>query len=100
MWCKIKSLGTTKCSSTMELTGCTLQQFRYHLEAQFTNGMTCDPWQLALITSVRVHHLTLPILKNRRHAFITQIGSLWARDNISKGSMWQGSRRGTARVVY
>lgn len=78
-----KALVTGRC--TMDLVGCSLDDLRKHLEAQFTIGMTWDnygDWHVDHVvplcsadTEEKLYEL----------CHYTNLQPLWAADNISKG---------------
>jgi hypothetical protein len=82
-----------KSASTMDLTGCTVEELRQHLEAQFTDGMNWDNygrtgWHIDHIRPCASFDLTDP--EQQRQCFhYTNLQPLWAADNIRKGGKWQ-----------
>lgn len=82
--------GTTKSASTLELLGCSIQEFKDHLEKQFTKGMTWDNygtkgWHIDHIKPCDSFDLTLE--KEQRKCFhYTNLQPLWAKDNLSKSN--------------
>ena len=77
-----------KCASTLELTGCTSQQLRGHLESQFHDGMTWDnrhKWHIDHIRPCAAFDLT-DESEQRACFHYSNLQPLWARDNLSKGS--------------
>ena len=73
---------------TLDLLGCTGQEWRDHLESQFTDGMSWDnygEWQVDHITPVSAFDQSdLEQRKECWHYSNTQ--PLWAADNAAKGS--------------
>jgi hypothetical protein len=81
----IKRGGFKKSSKTAEILGCSFEEFKIHIENQFTEGMTWDNqgnWHFDHI---------YPVSKARDEAHLialnhyTNFQPLWAKDNISKG---------------
>lgn len=91
----VKSQGTKKSSSTLNLAGCSPQKLRYHLESQFTDGMSWDnqgKWHIDHIRPCKSFDLTDP--EQQRKCFhYTNLQPLWAIDNLRKGA------RFTARLT-
>ena len=82
----IKNKGYTKKSKTYNILGCTFEEFKFHLESQFTEGMTWDnrgKWHLDHIypvsRAIDEEHLI-------RLNHYTNFQPLWAEDNIKKGN--------------
>lgn len=77
---------TEKYGSTQELTGCTYEQLRKHIESQFTRGMTWDNqggWHIDHIIPCAAYDLTKP--EQQRACFNWQnLRPLWATENLSK----------------
>jgi len=82
--------GGRKSASTMDLTGCTVEALRQHLEAQFTDGMSWtnygrDGWHIDHIRPCASFDLTDP--EQQRQCFhYSNLQPLWAADNIRKGA--------------
>ena len=80
--------GKSKSASTMELTGCTIEQLMAHLESQFTDGMTWEnrgQWHVDHIMPCASFDLTDP--EQQRACFhFTNLQPLWAGENLSKGA--------------
>lgn len=74
--------------ATAGLIGCTMQQLRQHLEAQFTEGMTWDnygKWHVDHIRPCASFDLLDP--EQQRQCFhYSNLQPLWAIDNHRKGS--------------
>jgi hypothetical protein len=85
--------GGAKSGSTIELTGCTIEDLRRHLEAQFADGMSWDNygrtgWHIDHIRPCASFDLSDP--NQQRQCFhYTNLQPLWAADNIRKGARWQ-----------
>ena len=85
----------TKASSS--LLGCTLEEVKTHIENQFEDGMTWenwtrDGWHLDHIVPCSSFDLT----KNEEQEkcfHYTNLQPLWAKDNLSKGSKLNWSRK-------
>lgn len=75
--------------STLELLGCSIKQFKNHLESKFQPGMTWDNWgrngwHIDHIRPLSSFDLTDPsqLAKATRY---TNLQPLWAKDNLIKG---------------
>jgi hypothetical protein len=81
--------GLSKSARTMELVGCSPEELRAHLEAQFTEGMTWDNygyrgWHIDHIKPCASFDLTDP--EQQRQCFhYTNLQPLWAEENMRKG---------------
>ena len=87
----IKNNGYTKRSKTYEILGCSYEQFKAHIEQQFTEGMNWDnhgKWHYDHIKPIS-HGKTEKEILALNHYLNFQ--PLWARDNLSKGNNihWQ-----------
>ena len=88
----LREAKTTKQTSTTDLLGCSLSDFRAHLEAQFLPGMSWDNWALDgwhvdHIRPCASFDLTDP--EQQRQCFhFTNLQPLWAEDNIRKGASY------------
>lgn len=78
--------GGAKAASTLELLGCTVKEFRIHLEFLFQKGMTWDnkgKWEIDHIKPCASFNLTDP--EQQRKCFnYTNLQPLWAEDNRRK----------------
>ena len=85
--------GMIKSASTMDLTGCTVEELRHHLETRFADGMSWENygrngWHIDHIRPCASFDLTDP--EQQRQCFhYTNLQPLWAADNIRKGDKWQ-----------
>lgn len=79
---KLKSLATEK------LIGCSYEEFKVHIEKQFTNGMGWENRKLWHIDHIiPICHFDLNNNEEALKAFhYTNCRPLWAKDNLSKGS--------------
>lgn len=81
--------GIGKAESTMALLGCSVEQLRTHLEAQFTDGMSWNNygyrgWHIDHIKPCASFDLTDP--QQQLECFhYTNLQPLWAEDNFKKG---------------
>jgi len=82
----IRNQGYTKRSKTYKILGCTFEEFKEHLEKQFTKGMTWEnqgEWHLD-------HIYPVSLAKDEKHLIelnhYTNFQPLWAIDNIIKGN--------------
>ena len=83
--------GYTKQSKTHEILGCSYQEFKTHIEQQFTEGMSWDNrhlWHLDHIIPISLGLTEQEILALNHY---TNLQPLWAEDNLSKGNNihWQ-----------
>lgn len=80
--------GKNKAAKSVELLGCTLSEYRAHLEAQFHPGMSWDnhgEWHIDHIRPLASFDMTDP--KQQFAAFnFKNTQPLWARDNLQKSS--------------
>ena len=79
--------GTSKHAPTLELLGCTPEHFRFHLEQQFTEGMTWDnygEWHLDHVIPCAAFDQTDPEHQKQCWHW-SNYQPLWAFDNLSKG---------------
>lgn len=82
----IKKQAYTKKSRTHQIIGCSYEEFKKHLERQFTKGMTWDnygEWHLDHIYPVSLAKGELELLKLNHY---TNFQPLWAIDNLLKGN--------------
>ena len=88
--------GKCKSKSTMELIGCTIDEFWLHLEKQFQSGMTRENygfgevcWHVDHIKPCASFDLSDP--EQQKICFhYTNCQPLWQRDNLSKGAKFDG----------
>ncbi len=82
--------GIGRDASTMELLGCTANQFREHIESQFIDGMAWGQrgkWSIDHIIPIAAFDLTDP--KHQRYAFHwSNCQPLWAEDNLAKSDKY------------
>ena len=76
--------GNNKSKSTLEVLGCSYEEFKIHIENQFTEGMSWDR-----LNEIHIDHIipissaeTLEDVYRLNH--YTNLQPLWARDNIQK----------------
>lgn len=75
-----------KKSKTETILGCTIEEFRLHIEKQFTEGMTLEnhgEWHLDHIIPLANATTEEDIIKLNHY---TNFQPLWAEENLSKGS--------------
>tara|TARA_R100000458_G_scaffold46375_1_gene44833 strand:- start:20 stop:682 length:663 start_codon:yes stop_codon:yes gene_type:complete len=88
--------GKDKSKSTMQLRGCTIDEFWLHLEKQFQPGMTRENhgfgegcWHVDHIKPCSSFDLSDP--EQQKICFhYTNCQPLWQRDNLSKGAKFNG----------
>jgi len=82
----IKKEGYSKKSKTFEILGCTYEEFKLHLESQFTESMTWDnqgQWHLDHIYPISRAVDEQHLIKLNHY---TNFQPLWAEDNLKKGN--------------
>ena len=82
----IKKQGYTKRSQTYKILGCTYEEFKIHLENQFTDGMTWEnqgEWHLDHIYPVSLAKDEEELIKLNHY---TNFQPLWAEDNLKKSN--------------
>tara|TARA_R110002153_G_C12992365_1_gene464062 strand:+ start:32 stop:550 length:519 start_codon:yes stop_codon:yes gene_type:complete len=87
----VKDQGTTKDSTTMKLTGCTLRALVSHLESQFTEGMTWEnygQWHVDHMRPCASFDLTLDGEQGKCFHY-TNLQPLWAADNLKKSDKYE-----------
>lgn len=86
-----QALENDKQNHSLEYLGCTIEEFRLHIESQFKEGMNWDnhgEWHIDHIIPIKYQHPTMEEVVDRLHWTNTQ--PLWASENISKGNHWIG----------
>ena len=82
----MKNNASGKAYSTMELIGCTIEEVRTFLEAEFEEGMTWenqDEWHIDHIRPCASFNLEDP--EEQKKCFHwTNLQPLWAADNLAK----------------
>ena len=79
----------------LDLLGCTIQEFKEHLEAQFQPGMTWDNygvfgWHIDHIVSCWRFDLTDP--EQQKQCFhYSNMQPLWREDNMAKRDHWEAA---------
>ena len=79
-----------KATKTTNLIGCSIEQIRQHLEAQFLPGMTWDnhgEWHIDHIRPCASFDLTDPE-QQKQCCHYTNLQPLWAADNLAKSDNW------------
>lgn len=81
--------GKVKKTTTTELLGCTIEQFKIYFESLFTEGMT---WEVYLTGRIHIDHIVackhfdLTNIEEQRKCFhYKNLQPLWAVDNLKKG---------------
>jgi len=81
-----KRNGYTKKSQSNKILGCSFEEFKQHLERQFTKGMTWEnqgQWHLDHIYPMSLAKDEEEIIRLNHY---TNFQPLWAIDNIKKGN--------------
>jgi hypothetical protein len=84
IYMSLKAKGYTKKSKTFETLGCSYEDFKQHLERQFTKGMTWDnlgQWHLDHIIPVSLAKDEQELIRLNHY---TNFQPLWAKDNLEK----------------
>lgn len=81
-------MGNSKSAHTMELIGCTIEEFKLHIEAQFQEGMSWDNyspegWHIDHIIPCYAFDLTKPEHQRKCFHYSNQ-RPLWAVDNLTR----------------
>lgn len=86
----LKTHKGVKKDSTMDLLGCTLEQFKEHISSQFTDGMTLEnygEWHIDHIRPCASYNLSNE--NDQKECFhYSNLQPLWAEDNIRKSDKW------------
>ena len=80
--------GRAKSAKTMELLGCSIEEFKHHLESQFLPGMSWENyglWHIDHRIPCSSFDLTESIQQRQCFHFSNQ-QPLWKQDNLKKGS--------------
>jgi hypothetical protein len=90
----IKRSGIKKTSKTIILLGCSIKELKFHLEKQFQEDMSWDNyglWHIDHIKPCSSFNLLDP--EEQKKCFhYSNLQPLWAKDNLSKSSYYQGVR--------
>lgn len=89
-----------KSQYTMELLGCTIDEFKRHFESLFTDGMS---WEKYLAGEIDIDHikpckrfdLANPI-EQKQCFFFKNLQPLWHLDNLRKGTFYKEENKKTA----
>lgn len=84
----IKKQGFSKESKTFEILGCSLDEFKIHLENQFTEGMNWQnmgKWHMDHIKPISLARTENEVIELNHY---TNFQPLWAKDNLSKGKKY------------
>ncbi len=85
------ALREDKSQKSIEYLGCSIQEFKEHIESQFQEGMTWDnygEWHIDHIVPIMYETPTMEEVVERLHYLNTQ--PLWAEENMSKGNRFIG----------
>ena len=89
---RLLNRGASKSCSSLKLLGCTIEQFRQHIESHFSDNMS---WEKFGLHGLHIDHirplasfdLTDPA-QVAAACHYTNLRPLWAKDNLSKGAKW------------
>lgn len=90
----VRLTGTGKSAGTFDLVGCTSQELKAHIEAQFVDGMTWenrDKWHVDHVRPLASFDLTDPE-QQRQAMHFSNIAPVWATDNRVKSSHHNGRK--------
>lgn len=76
----------SKKSRTMQIIGCSLDEFKFHIERQFCNGMTWDnrsEWHIDHIVPLATAKTEQDVIALNH---FSNLRPLWAKDNLQKSS--------------
>lgn len=94
LWEVLRHQKATKSSRTIILLGCSIEEFRTHLESQFTEGMTWDnygEWHVDHKKPCAAFNLSKE--EDQRICFhYTNMQPLWKEENIKKSSFYEGKK--------
>lgn len=80
----LKNLGSTKSKSTLQIIGCTLEEFKIHIESLFQEGMS---WENKSLWDID-HVVPLAFAENENEIILlnhySNLRPLWRRENILK----------------
>ena len=86
------ALKSEKSKRSIQYLGCQIDEFKKHIEEQFTEGMTWGnygKWHIDHITPIKYDNPTFEEVCERLHYKNTQ--PMWASENISKGNRYVGA---------
>jgi hypothetical protein len=89
---KLKCQNALKCDHTINLLGCSIEELKKYLESKFISGMTWNnygEWHIDHIKPCASYDLTLED-EQKKCFHYTNLQPLWAIDNISKSSFYNG----------
>ena len=88
--------GSKKKRPTFDLLGFTKEELRAHLESQFTDGMSWEnmgEWHIDHIRPVASFNYDSTGHPEFKQCWaLENLQPMWAIDNLSKGSLWEGKR--------
>jgi hypothetical protein len=88
----IKNKGYNKNTKTFNYLGCTFEEFKVHLEKQFTEGMNWDnqgKWHLDHIKPISLAKTEKEVIELNHY---TNFQPLWAKDNLRKSNKYEEFR--------
>lgn len=86
----LKKQNTKKSNKTYKLIGCTIEEFKQHIERQFSEGMSWSnygEWHVDHIKPVSLFDLTQEVEQLKAFHY-SNCQPLWAADNKSKGNRY------------
>jgi len=86
----LRRFNVTKIDKFYSLLGCTIKEFKQHIESQFSEGMSWDnhgEWHIDHIKPISSFDLTQEAEQKKAFHYLN-VQPLWAIDNMRKGSKW------------
>lgn len=88
--CSFKNKNLKKNTKTENILGCSISEFKKHIELQFLNGMSWENRKLWHID----HIIPIVLAKNEEQLIklnhYTNLRPLWAKDNLVKSARYEG----------
>lgn len=97
----LKARGFKKLNKFEILVGCTTKELKVHIENQFKEGMDWNnkgKWHIDHIKPCASFNL-LSLEEQKKCFHYTNLQPLWGKDNLSKGSIYQGKKYSSNRQI-
>lgn len=85
----IRSLDSNKTMSSKEYLGCTIDEYKAHIESQFKDGMTWEnygEWEIDHTVPIKFDEPTIEEVIERLH--YSNTAPMWKEDNATKGNRY------------